>query len=121
MLPTDERLLLRPGPSPVSPRVRAALGAPARSHLDPQMVAMLDDIRARLARVFRAPAGAATLAVSGTGTSAMEAAIANLVAPGTRALAIVTGYFGDRLAQMLQRYGATVETLQVEWGRGVDP
>ncbi len=61
------------------------------------------------------------LAVSGTGTTAMEAAVANLAQPGTRALAIVTGYFGDRLATMLERYGATVERLDVEWGRAVDP
>jgi len=123
MLPTDDRLLLGPGPSPVSDRVRVALGAPARSHLDPDMMAILDNVRAQLARVFRAPAGAMTLAVSGTGTSAMEAAIANMVAPGSnlRALAIVTGYFGDRLAQMLTRYGAQVDVLPVEWGKAVDP
>lgn len=121
MLPTDDRLLLGPGPSPVSDRVRAALSAPARSHLDPDMMAILDAIRAQLARVFRAPAGATTLAISGTGTSAMEAAIANVVAPGSRALAVVTGYFGDRLAQMLARYGAQVDVLPVEWGRAVDP
>jgi alanine-glyoxylate transaminase/serine-glyoxylate transaminase/serine-pyruvate transaminase len=120
-LPTTDRLLLGPGPSPVSTRVQAALGAPPRSHLDPELMALLDDIRARLARVFRAPEGAVTLATSGTGTSGMEAVVANLTAPGTRALAIVTGYFGDRLAQMLTRYGADVTRLDVEWGRAVDP
>jgi alanine-glyoxylate transaminase/serine-glyoxylate transaminase/serine-pyruvate transaminase len=121
MLPKTDRLLLGPGPSPISPRVLAALAAPPRSHLDPELVALLDDIRARLARVFRAPDGAVTLATSGTGTSAMEAVVANLTAPGKRALAIVTGYFGDRLAQMLARYGADVTRLDVEWGRAVDP
>jgi len=120
-LPSTDRLLLGPGPSPVSPRVLAALGAPPRSHLDPEMIALLDDIRGRLARVFRAPAGALTLAISGTGTSGMEAVVANLTAPGARALAIVTGYFGDRLAQMFERYGAGVTRLDVEWGRAVDP
>ena len=69
-LPSTERLLLGPGPSPVSPRVTRALAAPSRSHLDPEMVPLLDDIRERLARVFRAGEGAATLAVSGTGTAA---------------------------------------------------
>lgn len=121
MLPTEDRLLLGPGPSPVSPGVQAAMTAPPRSHLDPDLVAILDDIRARLGRVFRAPEGSLVLAISGTGTSAMEAAVANLTQPGTRALSIVTGYFGDRLAAMLARYGATVERLDVEWGRAVDP
>src|SRR5207253_4887641 len=34
---------------------------------------------------------------------------------------VVTGYFGDRLAQMCERYGATVTRLNVEWGRACDP
>jgi alanine-glyoxylate transaminase/serine-glyoxylate transaminase/serine-pyruvate transaminase len=33
----------------------------------------------------------------------------------------VSGYFGDRLAQMCQRYGAAVTRLDVEWGRACDP
>ncbi len=121
MLPTNDRLLLGPGPSPVSARVMAALAAPARSHLDQELLSLLDDIRARLARVFRAPDGSLTLAISGTGTSGMETVVANLTEPGRRALVIVTGYFGERLAIMLARYGATVERLDVEWGRAVDP
>jgi alanine-glyoxylate transaminase/serine-glyoxylate transaminase/serine-pyruvate transaminase len=98
-----------------------ALAAPSRSHLDPEMVPLLDDIRERLTRVFRAGEGAATLAVSGTGTAAMETAIANVTEPGRRALVVVTGYFGERLVTMLGRYGATVERLDGEWGRAIDP
>lgn len=82
---------------------------------------MLDDIRARLTRFFRAPEGSSVLAISGTGTSAMEAAVANTVEPGKRALCIVTGYFGDRLAQMIARHGATVSRLECEWGRAIEP
>ena len=51
----------------------------------------------------------------------METRVANLVREGTRALVVVTGYFGDRLAQMCERYGATVTRLDVEWGRACDP
>jgi alanine-glyoxylate transaminase/serine-glyoxylate transaminase/serine-pyruvate transaminase len=51
----------------------------------------------------------------------MEAVVANLAAPGRRALAVVTGYFGDRLAGMLGRYGATVERVEAEWGRAIEP
>src|SRR5436190_16049141 len=107
-LPSDKRLLLGPGPSPVSPRVLAALGAAPRSHLDPELLALLDDIRARLTRVFRAASDSLTLAVSGTGSAGLEAAVANVTDASTRALAVVNGYFGDRLASTLTRYGATV-------------
>lgn len=120
-LPTTSRLLLGPGPSPVSPRVQRALGAPARSHLDPDLVALLDDIRARARRVFRASDDSEAFAVSGTGSAGMEAVVANLTRPGQHALVVVTGYFGDRLAGVLQRYGAEVERLEGEWGRAIDP
>lgn len=121
MLPADERLLLGPGPSLISPRVMRALGAPALSHLDPQFLQIMDDLRARLARVFKAPESSFAFAVSGTGTSAMEVAVANLVQPGTRVLSVVTGYFGARLADICQRYGGDVHKLDVEWGRAVNP
>jgi len=121
LLPDSERILLGPGPSLTSPRVMRAMAAPTISHLDPQMIALLDDVRARLGRLFRAPEGSFAFAVSGTGTSGMETAVANLVKEGTRALVVVTGYFGDRLAQMCERYGAAVRRLDVEWGRACDP
>ena len=121
LLPDTERILLGPGPSLTAPRVMRAMASPTLSHLDPVMTRLLDDVRERLTRIFRAPDGSFAFAVSGTGTSGMEAAVANLVQPGTRALVVVTGYFGDRLAQVCERYGATVTRLDVEWGRACDP
>ena len=121
LLPGNERILLGPGPSMTSPRVMRAMASPTISHLDPLMVKLLDDIRERLVRLFRAPEGSFALAISGTGTSGMETAVANLVREGTRVLVVVGGYFGDRLAQMCERYGATVKRLDVEWGRACDP
>ena len=116
-----QRLLLGPGPSPVSDRVMRALSSPILSHLDPHLLDVMDRLRARLASVFRAGPGAIPLAISGTGTSGMEAAVANVTKPGAMATVIVTGYFGDRLAQMFERYGAHVERIEVEWGRACDP
>ena len=117
----NERILLGPGPSVMSPRVMKALAAPMLSHLDPQFVEIMDDVRVRLEHVFRAPQGSFAFAVSGTGTAAMETAIANMVVPGTRVLSVVTGYFADRLAQMATRYGGEVTRVEAEWGRAIDP
>jgi alanine-glyoxylate transaminase/serine-glyoxylate transaminase/serine-pyruvate transaminase len=120
-LPSTERILLGPGPSLIAPRVMRALAAPVLSHLDPDFVPMLDDVRTSLRRLFRADEQALTIATSGTGTSAMEAAVANVVSEGTRAVVVVSGYFGDRLVQIMERYGAVVRRIDVEWGRAVDP
>lgn len=121
LLPSTERLLFGPGPSLVSPRVMRALAAPVLGHLDPQFIGIMDDLRARLARTMRAPDGALALAVSGTGTAAMEASLANLVEPGRRVLVVVTGSFGERLVDMCTRYGGDVRRVDGQWGRAIDP
>src|SRR2546425_2067357 len=120
-LPASDRILLGPGPTLTSPRVMRAMATPTLSHLDPLMTSLMDGMRGQLVRLFRAPEGSFAFAVSGTGTAGMEAAVANLVREGTRVLVVVTGYFGDRLAQMCERYGASVKRLDVEWGRACDP
>jgi alanine-glyoxylate transaminase/serine-glyoxylate transaminase/serine-pyruvate transaminase len=120
-IPSKERLLFGPGPSLVAPRVMRALAAPVLGHLDPQFVGIMDDLRARLVRVMRAPEGSLALAVSGTGTAAMEASVANLVEPGHRVLVVVNGYFGERLVEMCTRYGGAVTRVAGEWGRAIDP
>jgi alanine-glyoxylate transaminase/serine-glyoxylate transaminase/serine-pyruvate transaminase len=121
LLPGTDRILLGPGPSMTSPRVMRAMLAPTLSHLDPVATRLMDDIRARLLRLFGAVDGSFALAVSGTGTAGMETAVANLVREGTRVTVVVTGYFGDRLAKMCELYGARVARLEVEWGRACDP
>jgi alanine-glyoxylate transaminase / serine-glyoxylate transaminase / serine-pyruvate transaminase len=116
-----ERLLLGPGPSMIAPRVMRAMTSPVLSHLDPDLTTLMDDVRAKLARLFQAPDGALTIAMSGTGTSGMEAMVANLVDEGTRVLLLTSGYFGDRLADICRRYGATITHVSADWGRAIDP
>ena len=120
-LPSTERILLGPGPSLITPRVMRAMSSPVLSHLDPDFVPLLDETRSLLRYAFRADELSLTVATSGTGTSAMEAAVANVTRDGSRALVIVTGYFGERLVQILERYGARVRRIDVEWGRACDP
>lgn len=120
-LAATERTLLGPGPSMIAPRVMRAMATPVLSHLDPDFVPLLDDVRARLEQLFQAPSGTLALAISGTGTSGMETAIANLVGEGTRVLAVTNGYFGERLAEICRRYGAAVTRVDAPWGRAIDP
>jgi alanine-glyoxylate transaminase/serine-glyoxylate transaminase/serine-pyruvate transaminase len=105
----------------IAARVMRAMATPVFGHLDPAFIPLLDDVRERLKRLFQAPEGSFMFAMSGTGTSGMEATIANLVRDGTRVLAVVTGYFGEQLVEMCRRYRATVSRVDGEWGRAVDP
>ena len=114
------RLLLGPGPSPVSGRVLRALANPTLGHLDPQFLALLDDVGLRLREIF-GTGNKATLAVSGTGSAGMQAALANLLQPGDTAIVGIHGYFGGRMAEMARRLGAVVVTVEAEWGGVLDP
>jgi alanine-glyoxylate transaminase / serine-glyoxylate transaminase / serine-pyruvate transaminase len=109
------RLLLGPGPSQCDPRVLRALATPLLGHLDPAYLQLMDRIQALLRYTFRTR-NPLTLAVPGTGSAAMEAAIANLVEPGVSVLVCTNGFFSLRQSEMAQRYGGLVRELHKPWG-----
>lgn len=116
----EPRLLLGPGPSPVSARVLEAMAQPTLGHLDPDFLTIMDDVGERLRHVFGTE-NATTFPLSATGSGGMEAALANLLEPGDTALVGICGVFGTRLAEMSRRMGATVVPIEAEWGRPLDP
>jgi|694.fasta_scaffold75684_2 alanine-glyoxylate transaminase/serine-glyoxylate transaminase/serine-pyruvate transaminase len=115
-----ERILLGPGPSPVSSRVLRALAAPTLGHLDPQYVAIMDEVCGMLRQVFRT-ANPLTFPVSGTGMAGMECIAVNLVEPGDEVIVCVNGVFGGRMKDVMERCGATVHALEAPWGEVFAP
>ncbi|WP_394764116.1 pyridoxal-phosphate-dependent aminotransferase family protein [Phenylobacterium sp.] len=113
------RILMGPGPSDVSPRVLAALSRPTIGHLDPEFQGLMEEIKAALQRLFNAP-DHACVPLPAPGTAGMEAAIMNLLEPGDRAVIAVNGAFGGRMADMAGRAGASVVTVDHDWGQPVD-
>lgn len=115
-LSVPDRLLLGPGPSNAHPTVLQAMSTPPLGHLDPAFLGIMDEIQSLLRYVWQTD-NALTIAISGTGSAAMEATIANSVEPGDVVLVGVMGYFGNRLVDMAGRYGADVRTLSKPWGQ----
>ncbi|MEA2224335.1 MAG: alanine-glyoxylate transaminase / serine-glyoxylate transaminase / serine-pyruvate transaminase [Solirubrobacteraceae bacterium] len=113
-----ERLLLGSGPSPVPPRVLAALAQPTIGHMDPAFGAIMADTIALLREAFQTT-NHATLPISGTGSAGMEALVANFVDPGDRVVCGVNGLFGVRMAEELRRAGADVLQVTADWGRAI--
>lgn len=117
---TEPMLLLGPGPASVSGRVLRALSRPLLGYMDRDFHAVLAEETRRLRRCF-GTANAATFALSGTGMSGMECALANLLEPGDRLLVGVNGFFGERLTEVAARHGAEVHRVEAPWGSPVDP
>jgi alanine-glyoxylate transaminase/serine-glyoxylate transaminase/serine-pyruvate transaminase len=111
-LDTPSRILMGPGPSMIDPRVLRAMSTQALGYMDPAFLELMDDIQELLRYTFQTD-NEWTLAISGTGTAAMEAAIGNLLEPGETMLVRTSAYWGDRMAQMAHRVGAEVVSLDV--------
>jgi alanine-glyoxylate transaminase/serine-glyoxylate transaminase/serine-pyruvate transaminase len=114
------RKLMGPGPLDIHPRVYQALTSPIIGYLDPAYLKILDQVGDQLRKVFQTR-NRMTNAAPGTGTSGMEACVANLIEPGDKILVCVHGYFGDRLRQMVERQGAQITLIEEEWGKPTDP
>ena len=90
----EGRLLLGPGPSNVSSRVLTAMSRPLLGHLDPEFLEIMNSIQDKLRQVFQT-SNALTIPISGTGSSGMEALVANFVEDGDSVLIGVNGVFGQ--------------------------
>ena len=115
----DSVLLMGPGPSSVPPRVYKALSRPTIGHLDGQFLALMDGLKDNLRSLMKTK-NEATIVLSGTGTSGMEAVMTNLVEEGEPVLVPVNGFFSDRLAEVARRLGAEVDVIEIPWGKPVE-
>lgn len=103
----DRKLLMIPGPVEFTPEVLRAMGMATTSHIAPNFIEAFGQALERMRQVWLCPNGQPFI-LAGSGTLAMDTAAANLIEPGDRALVVNTGYFGDRFAAILERYGAAV-------------
>ena len=109
------RLLLGPGPSNAHPEVLKALSLNPIGHLDVAYLELMSDVQNLLRYTWQCN-NRMTLPMSGTGSAAMEASIANFIEEGERILIAKKGYFGNRLEDMASRYKADVVVIEKEWG-----
>ena len=119
MKPIKQRLLT-PGPTMVPERVLEALARPTLYHRSPEFKRVFLETRELLKEVVFQTEGE-VLILTSSGTGAMEAAVANLFEPGDSAVVVVGGKFGQRWAELCETYGVNPVTVEVEWGKSVDP
>jgi len=108
-------MVMIPGPTPVTDSIRYQMGREIQAFGDPRFIKdykeVIDDLGALL------NCNGKTFVIAGTGTLAMEMAIANSTKKGDNVLTISHGFFGDRFTDICSRKGLEVDTLQAEWGK----
>ncbi len=115
---TPRQRLLTPGPTAVPPQVLAEMALPIIHHRTKQFQAIFAELGAQLQQIFctKGP----VLSIAGSGTTAFEAAQVSLVTPGSKAITVAGGKFGERWQDIFDAYAAALGISQVKincpWG-----
>ncbi len=112
-------LLMAPGPTAIPPQVLLAMAKPVIHHRTAEFRAILKEVHDGLKYLFKTKNPVIMFSASGTG--AMEAAVANTLSRGDRALVVRGGKFGERWGDLCEAYGVETVPIDVEWGHAVDP
>src|SRR3954454_6167827 len=117
--PYIKQYLMTAGPTPVPPAVSQAMATPMLYHRAPAFVELYERVLHKLPKVFQTANDVLTFAASGSG--ALDSAAANLIRPGTKALACSAGKFGERWIALCEAYGADLSRYEPGWGNRLDP
>ncbi len=112
---SDKTRLRIPGPTPIPPRVTRAMSQAMIGHRSQECSRMVEELSHRLKPLFGTTEP--VMILTSSGTSALEAAVVNTVQPGDEVIVVVTGAFGDRFANIAERYQAQVHRLDIPWGQ----
>lgn len=103
-----------PGPTNVPNRVMRAMLAPIINHRSDDFVELYTDVVEKTQQVFQTQNDIVALSASGTG--AVEASVVNIVKKGDKIIIPVNGEFSSRLAELIEAQGAHVIKLQTPPG-----
>ncbi len=112
-------ILLAPGPVQLHPEVQKILAQPMIHHRTPAFDSVLAHAFQKLKFLFQTDQP--VFIHTATGSGAMESCLVNVLSPGDSILAIVSGKFGERWADMAEAFGARVHRLNIPWGQSVKP
>jgi aspartate aminotransferase-like enzyme len=115
-VPSHDKLFI-PGPVEVSPKTWAAFTKPMIGHRSEAFRVLYRSIHPRLQTLFgtKQPVFLSTSSAWGV----MEASMRNLVS--RRVLNCMCGAFSDKWLDVSRRCGKEAESLQVDWGKHIDP
>lgn len=110
---TAKKLVMVPGPVPVSASVLQSLGREPLSHTDPQFTDAFQELLTDLRGMVNCDGIA--FAMAGSGTMGMEMAVANTISKNDKVLICSNGFFGDRYISICEKRGYNVDARKADW------
>lgn len=120
LLAPPPRLLMGPGPINCYPRVLNAMSTQLVGQYDPVMTGYMNETMSLYRKVFKTD-NKQTFLIDGTSRAGIEAVLVSVVEPGDKVLVPIFGRFGHLLAEIAERAGAKVHTIEVPWGEVFEP
>jgi serine---pyruvate transaminase len=111
--------LLTPGPTPVPEETLLELAKPMIFHRTPEFRKILAEVVEDLQYVFRTKNKVVPLTSSGTG--GLEAAIANCLPAGSKAICLIAGRFGERWRSLCKAFNIEAVSVTVPYGQAAQP
>lgn len=118
---TDRVVLMNPGPVMTDPRVRSALAGPDLCHREPEFSDLLTRVRHKTTLVAGGGTRHTSVILTGSGTSAVEAAISSAVPADGGLLVIDNGHYGERFQHVADAHGIRTHRLEMGWATPIDP
>ena len=116
---TQHVKLFTPGPGDVEEDVLTSMAHPVLRHFGPEWMEIHNDVLALLRQFYKSQND--IFIVPGPASSLLDMAIGSLVGSGQSVIAGSNGFFGDRLVEIAQGYGAKVVPFTAPLGKPLDP
>ncbi len=110
----NRKIVMIPGPTPTVRSIQNAMGRDTAAFGDPDFIKDYKGVIEDVASLLNCSGQA--FVIAGTGTLAMEMAVANNTKAGDNILIVSNGFFGDRFLDVTKRKGLNVDIIQGEWG-----
>ena len=107
------------GPVQSSQEVRAIGAEHVPYFRTPEFSAVMLENEALMQRFAKAPAGARTVFITGSGTASMEAAVMNVFTPADKVLLVNGGSFGQRFHELCQIHRIPFEEIRLDTGKAL--
>jgi aspartate aminotransferase-like enzyme len=108
------RYLFTPGPVELSKKVKEATKGQMISHRSREFSSLMSGLQLKLRKLLNVQEP--VLLFPGSGTSALEALLVNLISRGDKVLSFSCGHFGERFREIASRIGAVVLSFDKPYG-----